>query len=712
MQLKRLYDLDVCRLLMALCLAFFAVLLAFPHSTDALLTDDLVGYWTFDGPDFSDKIYDRSSQNWVSTLENESTSTAKVMGKLGQAISFDGVDGFVQVGTSIGTDPVGVGTVTICMWINPRNWTNESVLLGNNQFRVMVLSGENTLKITSNGFGTTPGDFGVLPAANTWTHLCIVRLSGANGVSTLYLSGAQSGSSVNSGTPALGDDLFVLGAARADGSGSLAGREDDVRIYNRALSAAEIKQLYLYGQVIQKPPNNLGLVGYWSFNEGTGTIATDFSGNRNTGTTSPGMANPPTATSGWTDGKLRKAIYFDGTDDYIGVPNSSSLNPTSGITVSVWVRPDAWPAGGRYIVSKGNGTNRYALFNNSGQLDWDVHGVTEIATTLPSPGAWHHIVASYTGSGDDLYVDGVSVVNDGVLPGDPIPATTEDLYIGTKDAADNPADTFDGKIDEVRIYNRGLSASEVARLYQSGAVKINASSADLDNGSSLESGLVANWTFDGKDLTDKVYDRSGNGNNGYFINIGGSTSTSKTQGKLGQAVTFSGVVDSNNYIDIPSSGSVADNLTNMSVSAWFKTTNSTAVQDIASKSNGGGAAGWEFQMGSLGNIAFYTEDGTHEKCNFSSQGYNDGAWHHAVATLSGGGSGTITLYVDGINDTQNNCTGTGTVGSYSSSNDIWIGDNLISTPFNGRLDDVRIYNRALSPAEVQRLYKLGSVNIH
>jgi hypothetical protein len=207
------------------------------------LKDGLVGHWTFDGKDFADKIYDRSSQNWVSTLENESTSTAKVMGKLGQAISFDGVDAFVQVGTVIGTDPIGVGTITMCMWINPRNWTNESVLLGNNQFRVMDLSGESTLKITSNGFGTV-GDFGVLPTANTWTHLCIVRLSGANGVSTLYLNGAQSGSSVNSGTPALGDDAFVLGASRGDGFGSFAGSEDDVRIYNRALSPAEVRQLY------------------------------------------------------------------------------------------------------------------------------------------------------------------------------------------------------------------------------------------------------------------------------------------------------------------------------------------------------------------------------------------------------------------------------------------------------------------------------------
>lgn len=74
------------------------------------------------------------------------------------------------------------------------------------------------------------------------------------------------------------------------------------------------------------------------------------------------------------------------------------------------------------------------------------------------------------------------------------------------------------------------------RLYGNGAARINVSSADLDNGSSLERGLVGHWTFDGKDVTDKVYDRSSTAANGYVI--GGATSSAKVIGKLGQALTF------------------------------------------------------------------------------------------------------------------------------------------------------------------------------
>ena len=67
-----------------------------------------------------------------------------------------------------------------------------------------------------------------------------------------------------------------------------------------------------------KPTNNLGLVGYWNFNEGTSTIATDNSGYGNHGTTS-NISHPPTATNGWSPGKLGSAITFDGSNDYVSM---------------------------------------------------------------------------------------------------------------------------------------------------------------------------------------------------------------------------------------------------------------------------------------------------------------------------------------------------------------------------------------------------------
>lgn len=96
----------------------------------------------------------------------------------------------------------------------------------------------------------------------------------------------------------------------------------------------------------------------------------------------------------------------------------------------------------------------------------------------------------------------------------------------------NGTTAWGGRLDDIRVNNRALSASQVAALYQSGAVRMNTSSVNLQSGSSLTSGLVGLWAFDGADTTDKLYDGSGQGNSAYFYN--GATSSAKTIGKLGR----------------------------------------------------------------------------------------------------------------------------------------------------------------------------------
>jgi Concanavalin A-like lectin/glucanases superfamily len=110
----------------------------------------------------------------------------------------------------------------------------------------------------------------------------------------------------------------------------------------------------------------------------------------------------------------------------------------------------------------------------------------------------------------------------------------------------NPNNDWDGRLDDVRVYNRALSATDVANLYAGGSIgatRENASSANLTMGTTLgpANGLVGHWTFDGADVTDKVYDRSGQGNNGYWN--GSATSSAKTIGKLGQALNFNGTTN-------------------------------------------------------------------------------------------------------------------------------------------------------------------------
>ena len=213
-------------------------------------------------------------------------------------------------------------------------------------------------------------------------------------------------------------------------------------------------------------------------------------------------------------------------------------------------------------------------------------------------------------------------------------------------------------------------------------------------------GLVAYYTFNGN-----ANDASGNGNNGVVYN---SSLTTDRFGNASSAYNFNG---SNSYIDIPQSTSL-DLTANFTLSAWIY---QRAVQPngyrIIDKCPAGIADGWSFD----------TWDGvTGRKLrlqavapnNYNVEGstvYSLMQWHHVVATVSG----TVgKVYLDG------NLDGTGNVGNIPENTlDIFIGrahpyggDSGFNEMFNGVIDDVRIYNRALSDSEVQSLYLSENAN--
>jgi hypothetical protein len=87
-----------------------------------------------------------------------------------------------------------------------------------------------------------------------------------------------------------------------------------------------------------------GLVGYWSFDEGEGTIAHDYSGNSNDGTIYGAT---------WVDGKVGKALSFDGVDDYVRVNDSSNFDITDAITIEAWIKPIKTTGDHQIIVQSG-----------------------------------------------------------------------------------------------------------------------------------------------------------------------------------------------------------------------------------------------------------------------------------------------------------------------------------------------------------------------
>ncbi|PKN02010.1 MAG: hypothetical protein CVU77_03515 [Elusimicrobia bacterium HGW-Elusimicrobia-1] len=201
-----------------------------------------------------------------------------------------------------------------------------------------------------------------------------------------------------------------------------------------------------------------GLVGYWPFGEGSGTTAKDASGNNNNGT----LTNSPT----WVNGKYGTSLNFNGTNNYVNVPDANSLDITNAITVEAWINPAvSGNSAYRTFLAKRNVGVNYELFLNNdaganqGRLGW-YSGAVVISNNIPAIGVWTHTVATVSGGTNlIMYVNGVPVHTATIAA---ISANADPLTIGS---IVGPSECFSGIMDEVRIYNRTLSESEIKSHY-------------------------------------------------------------------------------------------------------------------------------------------------------------------------------------------------------------------------------------------------------
>jgi hypothetical protein len=200
------------------------------------------------------------------------------------------------------------------------------------------------------------------------------------------------------------------------------------------------------------------LVGWWKFDEGTGDIAADSSGNGNDGT-----LNGPLE---WTtEGKLGGAMAFTGPYNFVLVEDAPSLNMTQEITIAAWINP-SWTGNNRILQkSSGGGDNQYRLIKEGGN-NIRVHlppaANFEITGNIPPQGEWTHLAATYDHSMIRVYYDGV-VVGETAFS-DNLGVSDGQLFIGNKWAQAPAGDEFNGIMDDVRIYNRALTQSEIKRL--------------------------------------------------------------------------------------------------------------------------------------------------------------------------------------------------------------------------------------------------------
>ena len=404
-----------------------------------------------------------------------------------------------------------------------------------------------------------------------------------------------------------------------------------------------------------------GLIAYYPFNGN----ANDESGNGRNGVvygaslTTDRFGNPD------------KAYQFNGTSNYIDIPGTNNLHlNTNGLSLAAWINftepSDIHAIVGKHISGYGNGY--YLMIRPATIIEFLVDSDYGLRSTESyNDGNWHFVVGTFDGSTMKLYVDGALKSSQ--------PKTYSSLNDSTltigKHHAGVATDFFNGKIDDIRIFDKAIGEAEVLQLF--------------NDGINLNQGLVAHYPFNGN-----ANDASGNNRNGTNY---GATLTSDRFGNVNSAYSFNGT---SNYIDIPGTNNLNLNVGGLSLAAWINFTEPSDIHAIVGKHISGYWNGYYLMVRPATKIEFYTDS---EYGLQASDSYNDGNWHFIAGVYDGT---LMKLYVDGMQKATQSKT-------YTNLNDstIMIGKHHFGVThcyFNGKIDDIRIYDRSLTELEVTALF--------
>ena len=626
-----------------------------------------------------------------------------------QSLSLNGTNAYVRVPSSSSINITG--PLTVEAWIKTQLSGTQQAIVERYGWPGRDNKGGYALRLLSNGklgfYTLADGQFAydflqgsTTVSTGVWHHVAGVF---DGGQMRIYLDGVLDGSKASTFTPTTGATDLIIGARGSDATKLFNGLIDEVRLTAGALystnfvpsirlsATGNTKGLWRFESIsgtqvsdsscnanngsIQgtaslssdvPDPSALGLVGYWKFDEGTGTTTTDTSGNGNTGT-----LNGTT----WTTGLVNNGLSFNGTSGYVDIGTASSLLASNALTISASIYPTGPGSNGTTgatIVAK-EGEYVLARFPD-GTIQWGLAntnpGWVFVNTGYVAPlNQWTHIALVYNNWSVQTYANGVLVhtyAGAGTI-GDVYPAMNN-FRVGGRQIA---SQLFQGRIDEVRVYNRGLSA------------------ADVENLANLLPSPVGYWKFDVVNGT-TTPDSSANGLTG---TLNGPTSTT---GKVNNALSFNGSTD---YVQVGAQQSLV--MSNpMTLSAWIYPTgpgsNTTTGGTIVAKEGEyvlarfpDGSIQWGFANTNPGWV--FVNTGQTAPLN---------QWTHIAVVYDGG---TIKTYFNG--SLVHTYSGSGVIGDvYTSMNDFRIGGRQVAPQiFQGKIDEVRVYNIALRDGQVVQL---------
>jgi RHS repeat-associated protein len=447
----------------------------------------------------------RNGELLVTTTEGSGT----------KSLSLNGTSNYAQVPSSSSLNISG--SITLEAWVKRNASSNYQDIINRESWGQSGTGGGYELSVTNIGKARldlyqTPTTYTTVVGSTTlttdvWHHIAGV-FDGSQ--MRIYVDGVLDGSVSSSSAPASGTSNVRLGRNSGSGTYFFNGLIDEVRISNTALYTANFTpQMSLSATGSTK--------GLWKFD---GQNLNDASGNGNTGNLISGSYS--------NDIPVGNAYYsgsFNGTNAYAEVPSSSSLNISGSLTLEAWVKINAI---GNYqdIINReswgqsGTGGGYELSVTNIGKARLDLYQTpttytTLVGTTTLSTGVWHHIAATFDGSGMRIYVNGTL---DASNSNTSAPASgTSNVRLGRNSGSGTYF--FNGLIDEVRISNAAIYTSNFTpqqHLTATGNTK----------------GL---WKFDSQSPNDS----STNGNNATFQ--GGTTYSDDVPGGGGGGGVSTGV---------------------------------------------------------------------------------------------------------------------------------------------------------------------------
>lgn len=413
-------------------------------------------YWSFN-ENTGSTVQDQTGNENAGTITGATFSA----GKVGSAMRFSTTNTDRVEKITPNNIPANNSAQSLSYWYkvdaNPVGPDVAVNILGAGSSAVQCGFRGSTIMCWKNG-GTELVNTSTLPAAGTWNHV-VYTFDGTN--HTLYLNGVYQETSTVAANTGAASDVQVGYNGDSTTEDWENGEIDEVKIWNYELTQSQV--MYEF--------NRGGPIGWWKFDDNTGTTAQDTGVQNLDGT----LTNMDAGTD-WVSGKFNYALDFDGTDDFVSVTNANPIDLNVGLlqgfTFATWVYPHS---DGETDVGQifQKGTNTYCNTNGESggrvditcQVDLTTDASFEVTSAIPI-NQWSHIAFSWTNDGDDevtIWINGSPNTSSASYSGDPA-ADANNLLIGG-------STNYDGLIDDFRVYNYELSGSQIKQIMNYSALR-------------------------------------------------------------------------------------------------------------------------------------------------------------------------------------------------------------------------------------------------